>query len=184
MMASSPAAIETFRDPAGSLRVEGNRVRRRVRVNYARAALEFLVSDLARKWVSQGQMVATTTLGESSLELDSLLGEEVLLEHPRVFFPSYPWEWTPGAWVAAANLTLDLCESLLDKELILKDATPLNVLFEGSKPVFVDVLSIEKRDPESPLWLAYAQFVRTFLDRKSTRLNSSHVSQSRMQSSA
>jgi SAM-dependent methyltransferase len=166
MMATSSVAIETFRDPAGSLRVEGNRVRRRVRVNYARAALDFLASDLARQWVSQGQMVATTTLGEDALHLAPPAGkddEEVLLEHPRVFFPSYPWEWTPGAWIAAANLTLDLCESLLGKGLILKDATPLNILFEGARPVFVDVLSIEKRDPESPLWLAYAQFVRTFL---------------------
>jgi hypothetical protein len=34
---------------------------------------------------------------------------------------------------------------------------------KGPRPVFVDVLSIEKRDSGSPLWLAYAQFVRTFL---------------------
>ncbi len=163
MTVSSPAAIETFRDPAGSLRVEGDRVKRRVRVNHARAALSFLASDLARQWVSQGLMVATTKLGEGTLQFDSALDEEIVLEHPRVFFPSYPWEWTPGAWIAAGNLTLDLCESLLGKGLILKDATPLNVLFEGAKPVFVDVLSIDKRDPESPIWLAYAQFVRTFL---------------------
>ena len=164
MMAAGAAAIETFRDPAGSLRVEGNRVRRRVRVNYARAALDFLASDLARQWVSQGQMVATTNLSENVQDdIEGLDREEILLEHPRVFFPSYPWEWTPGAWIAAANLTLDLCESLLSKGLILKDATPLNVLFEGARPVFVDVLSIEKRDRESPLWMAYAQFVRTFL---------------------
>jgi SAM-dependent methyltransferase len=132
-------------------------------VSHARAALEFLASDLAQQWVVQGRMVATTTAGDNVLQIDSIQGEEVLLEHPRVFFPSYPWEWTPSAWVAAANLTLELCDSLLDKGLILKDATPLNILFEGAKPVFVDVLSIEKRDPESPLWLAYAQFVRTFL---------------------
>ena len=163
MMAAGSAAIETFRDPAGSLRVEGNRVRRRVRVSYARAALEFLRSDLARQWVAQGQLVATTTLDQDCLDIEARNREEILLEHPRIFFPSYPWEWTPGAWIAAANLTLDLCESLLSRGLILKDATPLNVLFEGVRPVFVDVLSIEKRDPESPLWLAYAQFVRTFL---------------------
>jgi SAM-dependent methyltransferase len=87
----------------------------------------------------------------------------LLLDHPRIFFPSYPWEWTPGAWVAAAELTLSLCEALVPRGLILKDATPLNVLFEGPRPVFVDVLSIEERDPASPLWMAYAQFVRTFL---------------------
>jgi SAM-dependent methyltransferase len=157
MTPAASAAIETFRDPAGSLRVEGDRVRRRVRTLHAGAALDFLASDLALKWVLQGDLVATQTIDE-----DPSHGE-VLLEHPRVFFPSYPWEWTPGAWMAAADLTLDLCESLLNKGLILKDATPLNILFQGPKPVFVDVLSIDRRDPESPLWLAYAQFVRTFL---------------------
>ena len=158
----SAPVIETFRDPAGSLRVEGHRVRRTVRAGYAEPALEFLASDLAREWVSQGRLIATNRLRESGDNAESA-GDELVLEHPLVFFPSYPWEWTPGAWIAAGNLTLDLCESLLSRGLILKDATPLNVLFEGTRPIFVDVLSIEKRNAESPLWLAYAQFVRTFL---------------------
>jgi hypothetical protein len=46
---------------------------------------------------------------------------------------------------------------------ILKDATPLNVLFVGTRPVFVDILSFERRDPRSSIWLAYGQYVRTFL---------------------
>jgi 2-polyprenyl-3-methyl-5-hydroxy-6-metoxy-1,4-benzoquinol methylase len=162
-MTRPPApVIESFRDPAGSLRIEGHRVRRTVRTRYAEAALEFLASDLAHEWVSQGRLIATSRLRESSDNAESA-GDELVLEHPRVFFPSYPWEWTPGAWIAAGNLTLDLCESLLNRGLILKDATPLNILFEGTRPIFVDVLSIEKHDLESPLWLAYAQFVRTFL---------------------
>lgn len=147
-------AVETFRDPAGSLKIEGDVVKRRVRPEKADAALRFLRSPLAQKWVEQGRLIATTS-GQD--------GDGILLEHPRVFFPSYPWEWTPSAWVAAAELTLDFCEALLADGLILKDATPLNVLFEGARPVFVDVLSMDARDPESPIWLAYAQFVRTFL---------------------
>ena len=156
-MAGALATIETFRDPAGSLRVEGDRVQRRVKPEYARAALDFLESDLAREWVLQGKLIATKSAGIVDRS------DELLLEHPRVFFPTYPWEWTPGAWFAAAELTLDMCERLVGQGLILKDATPLNVLFDGARPVFVDVLSVEKRDAESPLWMAYAQFVRTFL---------------------
>lgn len=156
-MAGALATIETFRDPAGSLRVEGDRVRRRVKPEYARAALDFLESDLAREWVLQGKLIPTKTTGVVDRS------DEVLLEHPRVFFPTYPWEWTPGAWIAAAELTLDMCERLVGQGLTLKDATPLNVLFDGARPVFVDVLSVEKRNAQSPLWMAYAQFVRTFL---------------------
>jgi SAM-dependent methyltransferase len=154
-MATAQLPLETFRDPAGSLRVVGDRVIRRVRESQAGAAIEFLRSDLARNWTERGRLIESRFVARE--------GDLLTLEHPRVFFPSYPWEWTPGAWIAAAELTLDLCEALLERNWILKDATPLNVLFRGTAPVFVDVLSVEKRDPESPLWLAYAQFVRTFL---------------------
>ncbi len=154
-MATAELTRETFRDPAGSVRMVGDRVLREVHPEHARAALRFLQSETAQEWATQGWLIETHFItGENG---------ELTLEHPRVFFPSYPWEWTPSAWIAAADLTLDLCEGLLERGLILKDATPLNVLFRGARPVFVDVLSVEERDPASPLWLAYAQFVRTFL---------------------
>jgi SAM-dependent methyltransferase len=37
------------------------------------------------------------------------------------------------------------------------------VLFRGTEPVFVDLLSFEKRDPRDPVWKPYAQFARAFL---------------------
>jgi len=137
--------FETFRDPAGSLRIAGDRVLREVHPEHAKAALRFLQSKTAQEWVAQGRLIETRFIPHENGDLT--------LEHPRVFFPSYPWEWTPSAWIAAADLTLDLCEGLLDQGLILKDATPLNVLFRGTRPVLVDVLSVEERDPASPLWL-------------------------------
>lgn len=154
-MATTEVQLETFRDPAGSLRIAGDRVLRRVRREHAGAALDFLQSETAQAWVEQGKLIETQFAPDANGELT--------LEHPRVFFPSYPWEWVPGAWMAAAELTLELCEGLLERGLILKDATPLNVLFRGAQPVFVDVLSVDARDPQSPVWLAYGQFVRTFL---------------------
>jgi SAM-dependent methyltransferase len=148
--------IATFRDPAGSLHIQGEHVLRTVNPRYAAQSLRFLKSDLARRWTEEGHLVASEVLSAQE-------DEPLLLQHPRVFFPSYPWEWTPGQWVAAGELTLDLCTQLLHQGWILKDATPLNILFDGSRPVFVDLLSIECRDPGSPLWLAYGQFARTFL---------------------
>jgi SAM-dependent methyltransferase len=120
--------------------------------------LKFIRSEVGKQWVESGRLVSTKVLPQR-VTADA----PVLLEHPRIFFPSYPWEWAPGQWAAAAELTLDLCEEVLDQGLILKDATPLNVLFDGAQPVFVDISSVETRDATSPIWLAYAQFVRTFL---------------------
>lgn len=148
--------IATFRDPAGSLSISGEHVLRTVHPHYAAESLRFLKSSLASRWSEQGHLIASEVV---SAEED----QPLLLRHPRVFFPSYPWEWTPGQWVAAGELTLELCRQLLREGWILKDATPLNILFDGSRPVFVDLLSIERRDPASPLWLAYGQFARTFL---------------------
>jgi SAM-dependent methyltransferase len=156
MSQGASQGIATFRDPAGSLRIHGEHVLRTVHPRHAAEALRFLESDLARRWTEQGHLIASNVL---SAEED----QPLLLEHPRVFFPSYPWEWTPGQWVAAGELTLELCGQLLREGWILKDATPLNILFDGARPVFVDLLSIERRDPRSPLWLAYGQFARTFL---------------------
>ena len=64
---------------------------------------------------------------------------------------------------AAARLTLEFAQALLPEGWGLKDGTPYNVLFRGPNPVFVDLLSIERRDANDPAWLPYAQFVRTFL---------------------
>jgi len=88
---------------------------------------------------------------------------QTVLEHERIPFTSYPHEWPPEMLHSAAALTLALAEELIEEGLGLKDATPHNVLFRGPQPVFIDVLSIEPRTTGDPIWLASAQFVRTFL---------------------
>ena len=88
---------------------------------------------------------------------------DVVLEHEHVVVPSYPYEWPPEMLHEAGVLTLDLSEALLGEGLGLKDATPYNVLYRGPEPVFIDFLSIERRNPHDATWLPYAQFVRTFL---------------------
>ena len=147
----------SFRDPAGCFVLEEERGLRTVKSEFARDTLAFLGSDVAKKWTTQGRLIASEVLDEP------VPGLSLRLAHPRIFFPSYAWEWTAAQLEAAAELTLDLCEDLIGSGWILKDATPSNILFDGPRPVFVDVLSVERRDPEDPLWNAYGQFVRTFL---------------------
>jgi 2-polyprenyl-3-methyl-5-hydroxy-6-metoxy-1,4-benzoquinol methylase len=98
----------------------------------------------------------------SPLEHPQLATDDVW-EHERISFPSYPYEWPAEMLYAAASLTLDLAEAALEEGFGLKDATPYNVLFRGAQPVFVDVLSFERRDPLNRTWMPYGQFVRTFL---------------------
>ena len=145
----------SFRDPSGYVEFTPTEVVRHIYPADAESALRFLRSSLVQQWQSSGQMIA----GEIEERPDS----ELLVRHPRLFFPSYPWEWSPVQWRAAAHLTLDLCREAVSAGFLLKDATPLNILFDGPRPVFVDVLSFDPRDSSNPIWLAQGQFVRTFL---------------------
>jgi SAM-dependent methyltransferase len=157
MTPASPRA--TFRDPAGSLSFEEDLVVRRIGATSRADVLDLLDSRFCQAMQQRGDLIAATVD-------DSSAGLRLL--HPKIPIPSYSWEWTPAQWLAAAELTLSLCEEALNAGWILKDATPLNILFRGSRPVFVDILSFESREParrdsQSAIWLAYGQYVRTFL---------------------
>ncbi len=149
---------ESFRDPSGSVSVSRDRV---IRTVYSAGVSDLnacLNSTVARALVEAGNFIGTTVVEDPALP-----SGQMRVEHPRIPFISYPHEWPPAMLHAAALLTLELCSSLLNEGLGLKDATPSNILFRGSHPVFIDVLSVEQRDPLDPIWLADAQFSRTFL---------------------
>ena len=157
MTSGSPTA--TFRDPAGSLSLEGDFAVRTIHPAARDQVMEFVTSQFCSRLQDRGDMVAITIRNTPA-------GLQLL--HPKVPVPTYPWEWTPSQWLAAAQLTLSLCAEALAEGWVLKDATPLNILFVGSRPVLVDVLSFEPWDPApqdhpSHIWLAYGQYIRTFL---------------------
>jgi SAM-dependent methyltransferase len=169
----SAGPFRSFRDPDGVLTVVDGRPVRLLRRGVPESLSSFLASDAAARWVASGSLIATKSLDQRDL---AALGQSVAFReirdaeswaavvlHDTVPFVSHPQEWTPGMLYAAAELTLDLASDLLADRRGLKDATPANVLFRGTQPVFVDVLSIEDRDPYETVWLPYAQFVRTFL---------------------
>ena len=176
--------LATFRDPAGSVELRPDGAYRRIRAPFDAEILAFLSLPIASQLVADGRLIASEILSQAPAAvhlqavnqqtapsadagLRSVEGptaaDSLVLRHPRVSFTSYPWEWSPALWLAAADLTLSLSSDLVREGWQLKDATPLNVLFEGTRPVFVDVLSVERARPGESIWLAYGQFVRTFL---------------------
>ena len=87
---------------------------------------------------------------------------EGILEHRRLPFISYPYEWTFGMLKDAALLHLQLLSEALDEGFILKDATPYNVQWVGTTPVFIDVASFVTWRAGEP-WAGYRQFCQLFL---------------------
>lgn len=122
-------------------------------------------SPLLDQLTASGQLIGTrevdpAVLGESPELLPT--GVTRVLEHDRVPFISYPYEWTFSMLQDAAILQLELGSAAIDAGLTLKDATPYNVQFIGSKPTFIDVGSFEKITEGEP-WIAYRQFCMLYL---------------------
>jgi len=158
----------SFRDPAGFLVKKDDRIFRIISTESAEDLKDFLKSNAAASYLKSGAIVSTTFLDPATgtdLTLPKLNDDRqsIVIEHKRIRFVSYPYEWAPEMLHAAALLTLNLSTDALNEGFGLKDATPYNVLFEGADPVFVDLLSFERRDRHDPTWLPYAQFIRTFL---------------------
>jgi SAM-dependent methyltransferase len=167
------ATAPSFRDPAGICFVFDGRVLRFVAAEALPEFEKFLQTNFARKFAAEGKLISSRRLDENEIaplreshELKSIFDAQkidAVYEHEKISFASFPHEWPPEMLWAAGKLTLELAQSALADGFCLKDATPGNVLFHDSKPVFIDVLSFEKRDAHDPIWKAHAQFVRTFL---------------------
>jgi 2-polyprenyl-3-methyl-5-hydroxy-6-metoxy-1,4-benzoquinol methylase len=166
-------AQASFRDPAGHLLLLPGRALRIINRQGAVELKNFLTTKTAREFVAAGRLVGTKFLATgdnleqlASADLEvSLRADDgaTIVEHEHIAMRSFPYEWPPEMLHAAGALMLDLADSALAEGYALKDATPYNVLFRGARPVFVDLLSFEPRDPHDPTWLPFNQFTRTIL---------------------
>jgi SAM-dependent methyltransferase len=168
---SRRTTFPTFRDPDGFCLSVGERIIRVVHPEAADRVRTLIKSDFVGQLVSEGKMPWTRVVSGAELaELreqwpagSAIVNGALVLEHQRIGFASYPHEWSAEMLYAAGELTLEIQLRALDAGLTLKDATPTNVLFEGSQPMFVDLLSVTSRPSGVAVWPAYAQFIRTFL---------------------
>ena len=110
--------------------------------------------------LSSGDLISSTLVDPATVGL----GDPwvAAMTHPRVPFVSYPYEWTFSMLKDAALLQLRLIRASLADGVGLKDATPYNVQFIGSRAQFIDAGSFEVRRKSDP-WYGYRQFCEMFL---------------------
>lgn len=161
-MTGTSTSAGSFRDPAGSVHVLGRRVFRTIS-RRALAAFESAEEQgLFSRLVTQERLLPHRRLDEAeatALGLDA----PIVLEHPRLPFVSWPYEWSFPALKAAALFHLDVHLDALGSGFTLSDASAFNVQFQGPRPVFIDTLSFRPyRDGE--YWLGHRQFCEQFLN--------------------
>ena len=150
----------SFRDPDGRIFYgEGRRVLRALSREGATAWQDLADSGLLRRLTDQGRVVGTRIAHDVGAET---LGCAAILEHERVPFVSYPFEWTFGMLRDAAVLHLELLLEALAAGVTTKDGTAYNVQWRGTAPFFIDVCSFT-RSSGGP-WQGYRQFCETFLN--------------------
>jgi ribosomal protein L11 methylase PrmA len=86
-----------------------------------------------------------------------------VVEHPRLAFISYPYEWCFHALKDAALLHLNVHLHCLDRGITLSDASAYNIQFQGSSPVFIDTLSFRPYR-EGEIWVGHRQFCDQFVN--------------------
>jgi hypothetical protein len=111
----------------------------------------------------RGKIVPTRTADLPEDELARLSGNWVaVLEHERLPFISYPYEWCFGMLRDAALLHLDLMLGALEHDLILKDSSAYNIQWHGARPQHIDIPSFQRWEP-GEAWIGYRQFCQLFL---------------------
>jgi ribosomal protein L11 methylase PrmA len=150
----------SFRDPLSKVFVGDGRVVRAFTAQGA-ADIEAVWSKSSiQKSLASGQLIQSNIVDVSSVGLSAPW--TLAMTHPLVPFISYPYEWTFSMLKDAALLQLDLTRAALADGVGVKDATPYNVQFIGSRAQFIDAGSFEKRRKGDP-WYGYKQFCEMYL---------------------
>jgi ribosomal protein L11 methylase PrmA len=152
----------SFRDPGGSVFYLEKRVLRRINpvaaARFSAVQETGLLDKLVEKgWITASQPVEPSTIGEVGLEA------AFVIEHERIPFISYPYEWGFQILKAAALHHLAIQCFALDHNVALSDASAYNIQFLGARPVFIDLLSFVPYR-EGAFWLGHKQFCEQFLN--------------------
>ena len=122
--------LSADRDPVGSTYMKGQKVYRDIRGEFKDYFLSILEEPKVNQLLGKS-LVDTKIIKESANSLT--------LEHPLISPPSYAYEWPLPMLKDAALLTIDINLALLEKEAVLKDATPWNILYRNTSPIWVDL---------------------------------------------
>ena len=149
----------SFRDPSSYVFHQRGRIFRTLDDEAYRNFLHLRKSGAYKVLHDKGWLIAA-----EEVELDDPEHRGCkILEHSKLTFVSYPYEWPFSLLKRAALLHLDLHICAIGLGFTLSDATAYNIQFRGVEPVFIDTSSLVPYR-EGDLWVGQRQFVEQFLN--------------------
>ncbi len=152
----------SFRDPAGRVLRHDGRILRAIFEPGAAAYEAARDAGVLMRAAERGRLLSADPVDSADLAFLAPNARH-WVEHPRLDFVSYPYEWTFSALQKAALLHLDFQVELLGDGFTMSDATAYNVQFRGTRPIFIDHLSIVPY-VEGSAWAGQRQFGMQFLN--------------------
>ena len=152
----------SFRDPSGQIYQYNDRIIRVVK-NFGKKRYEYIKeNNLIQESIDNNFLINTK---EIKNEFKDLKTEDFcyFLEHEKLDYISYPYEWGFYQLKDAALHHLNFQIFLLEKNAVLIDSSAFNIQFKNNKPIFIDVLSIDKYT-EGDFWNGHKQFLQQFLN--------------------
>ena len=155
----------SFRDRNGRVYYFENEIIRGLSQNALENWQELAKASFFRQFTENGSIVQTQLTQPDATYVNSLTLAKpwaAYLQHEKIPFITYPYEWCFSMLKDAAILQLELLLAALQEDMILKDSSSYNFQWRGNKPVFIDIPSFEKLQPNEP-WVGYRQFCQLFL---------------------
>lgn len=148
--------LQSYADSRGRLFLRDGKVMRHIDSGSSKFYSDFIASHLYRSLLSDGLLIDSSVAGKSDRD------GSIIIEHQTIEHVSYPFEWSFNGLKTSALMFLELQERLLREGLSIHDGHPFNILFDGCRPVFVDLSSINAAEPRR--WGAAQQFRRNILN--------------------
>ncbi len=146
----------SFGDPDGRLFRWQGELYRGIRTEKSAFYSRLFQDGVIQRLVDRGLFVKSEV---TDLAID---GYALVIHHRTVPFPSYPNEWCGEMFRDAVLAVLDLGLELARDNLTLKDHHLWNLLFDGNRPVYVDLTSIIPNQ-DGVRWPNYDKFCRSCL---------------------
>ena len=160
-MTDSRVEAGSFRDRHGRVFYSGKRVFRTLSSKAWKDWQRLSATRFFKEYSARGLIIPTREA--TDVDPQELEGTWAgVLEHHKIPFVSYPYEWCFGMLQDAALVQLDLLLAALREDMVLKDASSYNIQWMGSQPVFIDTGSFEEFQEGQP-WGGYKQFSQLFL---------------------